>query len=644
MKKTVFFLFVLLFSAFSFAQRYQEGDTLKIRVHHKTDMTTHGSSDDWGLFPSGDLSFQKITMHYTLGCASGGCGEWDYTTKIELLRPSSKLDSTNAPEKIGYELARLMTPYGNYMNVGLFGFNNDWSITHSFDVTDFAPFLKDSVEIRAFYDGWSSGFSVTLDFEMIVGTPPRDVISINNLWKGYYKYENSEDFETRFLYPLNYKFSKNEKAAAIKFIPSGHGFVNEDACAEFCSRYYNLKINQEKLFTANMWNDKCGSNPTYPQAGTWIYNRANWCPGLPCKIFIHEITPYINYKDSVEIDFDIEDYIWNGEQGPFYYIESQIFTYGKPNFSQDAEMIDIIAPSRKNAYARHNPIFKKPIIVVRNSGSKPIAKMNIEYGVVGYKTEQFTWTGNLNFMESDTIVLPTFEWENAKNQIFEAKIVSTNLKKDQNPKNNSLRSEIQNINTINTEKIVIELKTNLASEENAWEIRDCEGKLIASRSDLDSNQLYRDTVALINNQCYVFELTDSGGDGLSFFNNKHGNGHIWIRKAESDEFVKIFNANFGNKIEYVFQVNTELKPDKKEATPDFHLYPNPAKTRIMVETSLFIPNQIVVKDKNDKMVNNSFTILDESTFIVNLSGLEKGNYTITLHSDKNQITKEFVIE
>lgn len=644
MKKTVFFLFVLLFSAFSFAQRYHEGDTLKIRVHDKTDMTTHGNSDAWGLFPSDDLSFRKITMHYTLGCASGGCGEWDYTTKIELLRPTGKLDSTNAPEKIGFELARLMTPYGNYMNVGLFGFNNDWSITHSFDVTDFAPFLKDSVEIRAFYDGWSSGFSVSLNFEMIVGTPPRDVISINNLWKGYYKYENSEDFETRFLYPLNYKFSKNEKAATIKFIPSGHGFVNDDACAEFCSRYYNLKINQEKLFTANMWNDKCGSNPTYPQAGTWIYNRANWCPGLPCKIFVHEITPYINYKDSVEIDFDIENYTWNGEQGPFYYIESQIFTYGKPNFSKDAEMIDIIAPSRKNAYARHNPIFKKPIIVVRNSGKKTITKMDIEYGVVGFETDQYTWTGNLAFMEVDTITLPKFDWQNTKNQIFEAKIVSTNLKKDQNPQNNSLRSEIQNINTINTEKIVIELKTNLASEENAWEIRDCEGKLIASRSDLDSNHLYRDTLALKNNQCYVFKLTDSGGDGLSFFNNKKGNGHIWIRKAESDGFVKIFNANFGNKIEYIFQVDTGFMPDNKETTPVFHLYPNPAKTRIMVETSQFVPKQIVVKDKNDKMVSNSFTILDESTFIVNLSDLEKGNYTITLHSDENQITKEFVIE
>ena len=168
--------------------------------------------------------------------------------------------------------------------------------------------------------------------------------------------------------------------------------------------------------------------------------------------------------------------------------------------------------------------------------------------------------------------------------------------------------------------------------------------LFRSRNNLDSNQLYSDTVALINNQCYVFELMDSGGDGLSFFGNKHGNGHIWIRKAESDEFVKIFNANFGNKIEYIFLVNTSFSTDNKEATFDFKLYPNPAKTRIMIETSQFIPEKIIVSDKNGKTLSHLFTILDESTFTVNLSELEKGNYTMTLHSGENKISKEFSIE
>ena len=43
--------------------------------------------------------------------------------------------------------------------------------------------------MRAFYGGWpQSGaggcFNVTLNFELIEGTPPRHVIDIQNLWSG----------------------------------------------------------------------------------------------------------------------------------------------------------------------------------------------------------------------------------------------------------------------------------------------------------------------------------------------------------------------------------------------------------------------------------------------------------------------------
>ena len=58
-----------------------------------------------------------------------------------------------------YELARVITPYGGNLSA-------DWEFRHSFDVSDFVHLLRDSVEIRAFYGGWSSGFSATLDFDL----------------------------------------------------------------------------------------------------------------------------------------------------------------------------------------------------------------------------------------------------------------------------------------------------------------------------------------------------------------------------------------------------------------------------------------------------------------------------------------------
>jgi hypothetical protein len=106
-------------------------------------------------------------MHYTMGCATGGCSDWDYTTQIEMLFNTGQKDSTISSidtlstnplvvdttynvyqVKEPFELARVITPYGGYMKQGSNGYNNQWRHVFTFDVTDFAHILKDSVEIR----------------------------------------------------------------------------------------------------------------------------------------------------------------------------------------------------------------------------------------------------------------------------------------------------------------------------------------------------------------------------------------------------------------------------------------------------------------------------------------------------------------
>ena len=81
---------------------------------------------------------------------------------------------------------------------GTNGYDENWKHRFTYDVIDFQHLLKDSVEIDAFYSGWSSGFSVTLNFEFIEGTPPRTPIVLSNVYKNgaaRYGYNNSADFE-----------------------------------------------------------------------------------------------------------------------------------------------------------------------------------------------------------------------------------------------------------------------------------------------------------------------------------------------------------------------------------------------------------------------------------------------------------------
>ena len=86
MKKLIYII-SFLFSIYSFA------DTTFVTVHDNVDMTWYGSYNAWGEFPSGQDSYRKILMHYTLGCASNGCSGWDYTTNVNLRKRLT--DSTN---------------------------------------------------------------------------------------------------------------------------------------------------------------------------------------------------------------------------------------------------------------------------------------------------------------------------------------------------------------------------------------------------------------------------------------------------------------------------------------------------------------------------------------------------------------------
>ena len=107
------FTFLIVLSAYSAV-----GDTTKVRVHDKVDMTWYGNYDVWGAFPDGSATYGKVEMHYTMGCASTGCSPWDYTTQIFLLHNTGEIDSvSNDNRKMVADNCNNPDHYG-YMKIG----------------------------------------------------------------------------------------------------------------------------------------------------------------------------------------------------------------------------------------------------------------------------------------------------------------------------------------------------------------------------------------------------------------------------------------------------------------------------------------------------------------------------------------------
>ena len=710
------------------------GDTTTIRVHDATDMTWYGNYDEWGEFPDGSESYRKIYLHYTMGCASSGCSDWDYTTKIEVLHRTGEIDSNlqssplftvdgnvvdsvmfsdtvyvhfwdtsnnildsilsstleiiefndpNNPtsptdtnyvfqsgfynmifDSVGiiidsffvipentsvisyhnwysyfdiiepFELARVITPYGS-------GLSNDWKFTHIFDITDFAPILRDSVEIRAHYSGWSSGFSATLDFEFIEGVPPRNVNSLQNIYRGGCNYSNSSSFESSCLYPKTFYIDQNSTNAMIKMTTTGHGFDNNVNATEFKEIDYFVKINGSLTHIQNNWDDNCGINPIYPQGGTWIYDRANWCPGTKAHAYDHEITDYITPSDSIEINIDFDSYIWSGSQTPSYIIDCQLFLYQDPNWNNDVEITDIIKPSVKDEYSRMNPICGNPLIKIRNYGASTLTSVDIEYAVKGGSIHTYTWTGNLLFLQEEEVELPALNSWTGTDNIFEVRLKNPNGISDEYEDNNFMQTSFQPA-PVYQNTFAVWTQTNLVNE-TTWDFYDLGGSIYASSHPfIQTNSQYRDTITF-DNGCYTFLAVDSDEDGLDFWANNDGSGYIRFRNTPGTWFTD-FDPDFGTEIRHQFIAGSYVSPLSitKEPILDIDIYPNPTNGLIYLQGDLDSKTEVICYNVLGDIVYKETILPDNSVWNIDLTLLPKGIYSIQFINISGSTVKKLI--
>lgn len=571
------FLLVLLMS-FRYVAFANQGDTVFVNAHQSRDLTWHQAYNDWAVFPA-NTEFHRVNMQFTMGCASGGCSDWDYTVLV-YLRHRSVVGNDTTIER--FELARLITPYGGYMARGQNGFNNNWSHTFTFDVTDYQILMSDSVEIEVFYQGWSAGFSADITFEMIEGTPPRRVRRIENVYApGRHNYITPNQFETDVLPPKSIFMHEDDKQAALRFTPSGHGFVNALNCAEFCQRNYYLNINGQQHSQQLMWRDDCGMNPVYPQGGTWLYDRANWCPGSEVITYTHELTGKYIPGDSLSVDIDIEPINYtvpSGETPANYNISAVLFTYEAPLRQRDASVSKILSPSSHENHKRFNPSCGTALVEIENLGGDTLKNVEIHYGMLTGKRLVYHWSGALPPMKSELVNLP-FDDEDAWTDylgktIFTAWTVSPNGATDQYTFNDAQTSFFEAV-PVYPSDFRLNFRTNNRGDETHWVLLNATQDTIDSGDNYSSNTLFNVSFNLTPG-CYELIFSDRGKNGLSFWANNDGGG--FLRLMTTNSILQTFIPDFGTRIHHYFTVGFGLSEDAFATKNEkrYGVYPNPA--------------------------------------------------------------------
>lgn len=529
-----------------------------------------------------------------------------------------------------YQLVSFVTPYGINLDLGMSG------KTWIFDVTDYAPILQ----------GWKRMFvngggerqeDMDIKFMYIVGTPPRNVIDVRNIWgvknAGSNSLLNNTSFE-----PRDVLMNPNAVSYKIRTAITGHGQEGE-----FIPQNHFINLNGgPKEFQWNVWKE-CASNPVYPQGGTWIYDRAGWCPGMSTNVKEMDITPYTTPGVVANIDYGI-DTAWGSSN---YWVSNTLMSYGPPNFALDAAVVDIKNPSQKIEFARTNPICNNPLITIRNNGSTPLTSLKINYWVNNNPLkESYLWQGNLNFMETEDVSVPFSDnlWSavnGPNNNIFHAEISAPNNGMDAYSFNNVFNSTFD-ISNVLPSNFVIWFKTNAAALESKYEIRDQNGQQVFLRNNMTNNTNYKDTLHL-GWGCYSLIISDSDDDGIDFWANNDGIGFARLRTLNNG-VIKNFEGDFGRSLIYNFTVDYPLSYEQLYKEVSVSVYPNPMNDYFTVACENMEMKEMILYNQTGQKMPISYKIQGNNQFRVDVKSLSKGIYFLKVIGDKEQAVKKIVIE
>jgi len=638
------------------------GDTLTVHAFQDVEIKTnpgvgHTNYSEIVNLPTGD--FRKIIMSLKFECADGlKCGEWDYLNHFYL-------------EKIGtgpvlhYELARFITPYGFYHDS-----NSGWGHTWYFDVSDFDNLLDgNDVELVYKHTGYESntdrGWKINIKFHYVYGNPIRNITNLEPIYQGRWKYGDTSDPIESHAVPVSFTTQATTQEVKIKNIITGHGSDNA-GCGEFCEKTRTVKWDGSTINTASMWRDDCGMNPEYPQAGTWIFDRAGWCPGADVRYDEIEIANVGPGNHTVDLDF--QNYTSTGGTPGNFVVTTYAIEYESPTATNDVEIMDIVSPSTKDTHKRFNPVCGQPTILIRNNGTNPLTSLTIEYGPENGTMATHAWNGNLAFGKVEEVVLPgLLDFPQGNNtMVFELK--NPNGTTDDYMADNTSSSTFTSV-PVHPHDIKLYFKSNLAAIENDYRVIDMSNNtVIFERTSIVNNTVYNDDLSLPNG-CYKLELTDigTGGpfnlskDGIDFwFNDGIGGDQVNDGRGQlrfydnSNNIEKDFTAisnnirggDFGTALTYQFKVEdnlavSEVNIDKRS----LRLKENPTNGLFNFENNNFIRGKALVQvfSIDGKMIKQQM-INEQKNFQVDLSAMPSGIYLFSIKTNGTSETMKLIKE
>lgn len=233
-------------------------------------------------------------------------------------------------------------------------------------------------------------------------------------------------------------------------------------------------------------------------------------------------------------------------------------------YANDAELLSV-----SNVMNKYCSQQISPVIVIRNNGSLPLNSLNIKYLVTPGDTSSYQWNGNLGFLETATVELPTLNFILGNQNTLKVFTLTPNHVIDEYRKNDTLIKGFSRA-PVSSISVTTQIKTDNNPQETTWDLKDSQGQVIYSGGPYANPlTLYQQAMALQHGECYTFTIYDSGNNGICC-----SNGYGFYILLDGSNII-ITGAPFTSKqsVQFSTTVNTGIEQPQVQTT--LSVYPNP---------------------------------------------------------------------
>lgn len=304
-----------------------------------------------------------------------------------------------------------------------------------------------------------------------------------------------------------------------------------------------------------------------------------------------------------------------------------------------------------------------PSVVVSNYGSNAVSSFTLSYNVDGTGTQTYNWTGTLGVGSTTTVTLSSMS-SSAGNHVFNAFTTVPNGNTDTDPSNDANSSNFSLSTGGNI--VTLTLSTDCWGEETAWEVLNASNSQVATGGNQNitfpvtsqqatnttdpgayGSQITITEELCLANGCYDFIIYDAFGDGMNgVASNCPVNGSYTIKDANNNILgsLQAANADFGFSETSSFCVPFDNSGINELANNNFLIYPNPSEGIFYVELLDQVAEQFTVSvmDITGRVIRVEQH--NNSKFVVDLSDVATGNYTINIETLNHKMMKRVIVK